>query len=121
MNPEIAYPGDDVVDIIGMDFYWNTQWDPTDPAAAWDSMRTRTYGLEWHQTFAATHGKPTAYSEWGVMADDAAIYIQSVDAWFTAHDVVYQTYWNSDTAFQGKLSSGQYPVTGAAYKAAFGP
>jgi hypothetical protein len=121
MNPEDAYPGDDSVDIVGMDFYWNTQWDPKDPAAAWNSMVTRNWGLQWHQDFAKAHGKPTAYSEWGVMADGAAVYIQNADAWFTAHDVVYQTYWNSDNAFTGKLSSGQYPSTGAAYRAAFGP
>jgi hypothetical protein len=121
MNPEDAYPGDDSVDIIGMDFYWNTQWDPKDPTAAWNSMQTRQWGLQWHQEFAAAHGKPTAYSEWGVMADGAAVYIQNAKAWFSSHDVVYQTYWNSDNAFQGKLSSGQYPATGAAYRAAFGP
>jgi hypothetical protein len=121
MNPEDAYPGDDIVDIVGMDFYWNTQWDPKDPAAAWNSMVTRTYGLSWHQDFAKAHGKPTAYSEWGVMADGAETYIQNAKTWFTSHDVVYQTYWNSDNAFQGKLSSGQYPSTGAAYRTAFGP
>ncbi len=31
MNLEDAYPGDDVVDIVGRDFYWNTQGDPKDP------------------------------------------------------------------------------------------
>jgi hypothetical protein len=120
MNPEDAYPGDSYVDIIGMDFYWNTQWDPTDPAQAWTSMLTRKYGLNWHQDFAKAHGKPTAYSEWGVMSNNGVSYVQQAKAWFASHDVVYQTYWNSDSAFTGKLSSGQYPATGAAYKTAFG-
>ena len=43
MNPETAYPGDDYVDIIGMDMYWNTAWDPQDPEAAWQSMVTRQW------------------------------------------------------------------------------
>lgn len=121
MNPEDAYPGDSYVDIIGMDFYWNTQYDPADPAQAWTSMLTRKYGLNWHQDFAKTHGKPTAYSEWGIMSNNGASYIQQAKAWFASHDVVYQTYWNSDSSFTGKLSSGQYPNAGTAYKTAFGP
>jgi hypothetical protein len=121
MNPEDAYPGDDSVDVIGMDFYWNLQYDDADPAMAWSSKLTQKYGLQWHQDFATTHHKPTAYSEWGIMSDKAGPYIQSAKAWFTAHDVVYQTYWNSNSAFTGQLSNGQYPNAGAAYKAAFGP
>ena len=40
MNPVDAYPGDDddYVDVIGMDFYYNTKWNPTDPLKAWDEM-----------------------------------------------------------------------------------
>ena len=121
MNPEDAYPGDASVDIIGMDFYWNLQYDSADPNAAWNSKVTQTYGLKWHQDFAAAHHKPTAYSEWGIMSDKAGPYIQQAKAWFTSHDVVYQTYWNSNASFTGQLSSGQYPNAGAAYKAAFGP
>ena len=121
MNPEDAYPGDANVDIVGMDFYWNLQWDPADPNDAWNSKVTQKYGLKWHQDFATAHHKPTAYSEWGIMSDKAGPYIQQAKAWFAAHDVVYQTYWNSNAAFSGMLSQGQYPNAGAAYKAAFGP
>ena len=120
MNPEDAYPGDDVVDIVGMDFYWNTQWDPADPVAAWNSMRDRDYGLKWHQDFAAAHGKQTAYSEWGIMSDAAGPYIDQAKLWFEQHQIVFHTYWNSDSAFTGKLSSNQYPAAGAAFKQAFG-
>ena len=31
MNPADAYPGDEYVDVIGMDFYYNIKWNPTDP------------------------------------------------------------------------------------------
>ena len=121
MNPEDAYPGDTSVDIIGMDFYWNLQYDPANPNMAWSSKVSQKYGLEWHQDFAAAHHKPTAYSEWGIMSDKAGPYIQQAKAWFASHDVVYQTYWNSNSAFSGMLSMGQYPKPGAAYKAAFAP
>ena len=119
MDPVNAYPGDEYVDIIGMDFYWNTNWDPVDPAAAFHSMLNRKWGLKWHQEFAQSRGKPTAYSEWGVMSNDGAAYIELVKDWFVKHDVVYQTYWNSNADFKGMLSKGEYPDTAKAYKAAF--
>ena len=120
MDPATAYPGDAYVDIIGMDFYWDLRWSSADPATAWNSMVTSLYGLNWHQAFAQAHGKPTAYSEWGIESDDAAVYIQQAAAWFSGHPVAYQTYWNSNAAFPGKLSGGQYPSSAAAYIAAFG-
>jgi len=120
MNPEDACPGDAYVDFIGMDFYWNTTWDPTDPVAAWESMRDRPYGLTWHQEFALAHGKRTTYSEWGIMSDGAGPYIERAQQWFEQHDVVFHTYWNSNSAFQGKLSGGQYPTAGATFIQVFG-
>jgi hypothetical protein len=120
MDPETAYPGDCYVDIVGMDFYWNTQWDPKDPAAAWQSMVTRKWGLQWHQDFAAAHGKPTSYSEWGVGNSAAAPYIDQAGRWFGDHHVVFHTYWDSNVAFTGKLSQGQFGAAGDAYKRNFG-
>jgi hypothetical protein len=32
---------------------------------------------------------------------------------------VYQTYWDANNDFMGKLSDGQYPHAGDAYRAAF--
>jgi hypothetical protein len=118
-NPEEAYPGDAYVDLIGMDFYWNTDWDPTDPVQAWDSMVNRKWGLAWHQQFAAAHGKRTTYSEWGIRSSGGAPYITRAKTWFTTHDVVYQTYWNSNNAFPGQLSNGQYGAAGEQYRSSF--
>ena len=120
MNPALAYPGDKYVDIIGMDFYWNPAWgDPTDPTQAWNYMVTRQYGLQWLENFAAAHGKPTAYAEWGVNSDNAGPYIQDAEQWFASHNVVYQEYWDSNAAYEGALSD--YPDAAAAFKAAFTP
>jgi len=121
MNPADAYPGDEYVDVIGMDFYWDSKqsWSFTDPVKAWNYFVDEKYGLQWHQDFAAAHGKPTAYSEWGVNSNNAREFIDLADKWFNSHDVLYQNYWNSDSNFQGKLSDNQYPNTGAAFKSEF--
>ncbi|MEH3123719.1 MAG: glycosyl hydrolase [Sphingomonas phyllosphaerae] len=117
MNPENAYPGDDVVDIIGMDFYYNHQWDPADGAKAFAYHRDEKYGLAWHQAFAKLHKKPTAYAEWGVSKNSDASYVQAVGDWFATHNIVYASYWNSNAAYQGKLSDNQYPAVSTAYRA----
>lgn len=120
-NPEDSYPGDDVVDLIGMDFYYNHEWDPADPVAAFNYKVSERYGLAWHQDFAKRHGKPTAYAEWGVSRDSDAPYVTLALQWFAAHDVVYASYWNSNAAYRGKLSDGQYPAVASAYRALVAP
>lgn len=120
-DPEDAYPGDDVVDVIGMDFYYDQRWMSPDPEAAWREMVERPVGLRWHQAFAAERGKPTAYSEWGVELETAAPYLRAAAAWFREHPVLYQCYWHSDAAFRSRLHEGRMPEVGAAYRAAFGP
>jgi hypothetical protein len=116
MNPEDAYPGDDVVDIIGMDFYYNHQWDAADPLVAWNYRVTQRYGLTWHQDFAARHGKRTAYAEWGVSSNTDGPFVAAAGKWFADHHVVYASYWNSNAAYPGKLSDDQYPAVSAAYR-----
>jgi beta-mannanase len=120
MNPADAYPGDDVVDVIGMDFYYNTKWNPTNAAKAWDQMVDSQYGLQWLEDFAKAHGKPTAYPEWGVNFDGAGPYIERAAQWFSSHNVLYQSVWNSNDAFPGKLTDNQYPRAAAAYIRSFG-
>ena len=115
VDPERCYPGDAHVDLIGMDFYWNTKYWPDDPIAAWNGMVADSRGLQWHQDFAAARGKPTAYSEWGVATDNAAPFIERAKAWFDSNNVVYQTYWDSDAVFEGKLSGGRLPRAASAY------
>jgi hypothetical protein len=121
MNPVDAYPGDDYVDVISMDFYYNTKWNPTNPVQAWNEMVSSQYGLQWLEDFAAAHKKPTAYPEWGVNFDGAGPYIKKAAQWFSEHNVLYQSIWNSNDAFPGKLSKNQYPQASAAYIESFGP
>lgn len=120
MNAADAYPGDDDVDVVGMDFYYNTQWNPTDPGKAWNEMVYSPYGLKWLEDFALAHNKPTAYPEWGINSDGAGPYIEKAAHWFSEHNVLYQSVWNSNDAFPGKLSNGQYPDAARAYVRSFG-
>lgn len=119
MDPAKAYPGDDYVDVVGLDAYWNKQWDDTDPHQAFlDKVNNPVNGLQWQQDFAAAHGKPTAISEWGVQDDDAGPFVQDMANWLQQHNMVYDVYWQTNLAdFNGELQ--QHPNTMAAYKAAF--
>jgi hypothetical protein len=119
MDLEEAYPGDDVVDVVGMDFYWNSS-EISDPEQAWENMVNQQWGLDWHQNFAARHNKSTSYSEWGVNSNDGAPYVEHAADWFRSHDVAFHTYWDSDFNFEGKISNGEHAGTGRAYKQAFG-
>ncbi len=120
-DPAKAYPGDDYVDVIGMDFYSNKQWDPADPLAAFQSKVDQPYGLQWQQDFAQVHGKQTAISEWGVNTDDMGAYVEAAARWFAKHDMVYQNYWASDYAnYDGRLQDGSKPNVGEAFRDAFG-
>jgi hypothetical protein len=56
-----------------------------------------------------------------LQSNSATYYIEKAKAWFASHDVVYQTYWNSNNAFTGMLSNDQYPNAGATYRTQFAP
>lgn len=119
---EAAYPGDEYVDIIGMDFYWDSQgkWSIKDPVEAWDYMLNQPYGLNWLSDFAEQQGKPIAISEWGLNSDNAAPYIEAAMQWFEDNNVLYQNYWESNSAFDGMISEGQYPISADVFLDAFG-
>ena len=120
-NPVTTYPGDDVVDVIGLDFYHLPQYgDPKEAVAAWNYMVTREFGLQWHLEFSRTHAKVMAYPEWGVQSDHFDAYIFSMAEWCLTSNVEFQAYWESNSDYPGALSGGQYPSTGKAFKAAFG-
>lgn len=120
---EDAYPGDDYVDIIGADIYDETIWCKINkPESRWKFHLTRRYGLNWHRDFAKQHNKPMAYSEWGVGGNgsgDCDYFIEQMHRWFIDNKVIYESYWDSNADYPGKLSEGQYPKAGAKYKELF--
>jgi hypothetical protein len=127
--PNDAWPGDDVVDVIGLDVY-NQSWNPADiiPALRWQHHQTANYGLGWLAKFAATHRKPIAIPEWGTgtrpdghgWGDDPA-FIHNMAAWMRDHRVLFHGYWDFMASdFTGQLSTDLSPYAKAAYTREFG-
>ncbi len=77
--------------------------------------------LQWTEDFAAAHGKPTAYAEWGVTGNNAAAFIEKARDWFDSHNVIQATYSDHDSTYPGMMSDGSDPNSSAAYIANFGP
>ncbi|GKQ35445.1 hypothetical protein ALMP_19880 [Streptomyces sp. A012304] len=81
-----CYPGDDTVDIIGMDAYDQPQ------GMSFDEQVTEPYGLQKHVDFAREHGKPVSYPEWGLFRNgDNAEYMRRMLAWIDQHKPLYNT------------------------------
>ncbi|MFJ6215825.1 glycoside hydrolase family 26 protein [Streptomyces sp. NPDC092296] len=81
-----CYPGDDVVDVLGMDNYDQA------PGRGFDDYVDQPYGLRHQVEFAAAHGKPVSYPEWGLFryGDDPEFVRRMMD-WVRTHDTLYQT------------------------------
>ncbi len=79
---DLAYPGDDVVDYIGLDVYDFKHEGSVEER--WNTFYLKApFGLEWHRDFAARHGKPMSYPEWGVgNFGDNPYFIQQMHDWF---------------------------------------
>ncbi|MBB5693013.1 glycosyl hydrolase [Muricoccus pecuniae] len=120
MDPATAYPGDNYVDVVGMDFYWSPDYQGWDPVKAFEAARDAKYGLQWLENFAKAHGKQTAYSEWGIDSNNAGEYIRLVKEWFNDHNVAYESYWNVTMDKVTAMSDGGISAAGAVYKSLFG-
>jgi hypothetical protein len=125
MKAEDAYPGDDYVDIIGLDIYDNEKYCKIqDPKERWQKIYLHgNDALLWHQAFAKAHNKPMSYPEWGVGGCDAGddtYFVEQMYKWFIDNHVIYANYWNSNSSYHGQLSNNQYPNAGAKYKELFG-
>lgn len=95
------WPGDDAVDVIGVD-----QHDiaphaiGADQPARWTWQMTQPGGFETIAAFAAEHGKPLSIPEWGVKqaseygAGDDTYYVSQMLRLFADNDVVYQGFWD---------------------------
>jgi hypothetical protein len=138
-----AYPGDNYVDVVGLDLYdkgmggataWNSStkgW--SNPSAAWATI---VPNLVAQRDFAIAHGKPVSYPEWGLdgvnatatsnVGGDDTTFIQGMYNWMTslpasgAGSLMYQSYFNEDTADGNhKINTGWFPNASARYQALF--
>jgi hypothetical protein len=124
-----AYPGDDVVDIIGLDVY-NQSWTKPRPSSQerWIELRQQPFGLDWHKSFAAAKGKPRSFPEWGTGrrpdgsgGEDDPLFISEMAQWIAATDVVYHGYWDyPDPGYYGLMSTGRFPRAAAMFHDRFG-
>ncbi|MFI0718182.1 glycosyl hydrolase family 26 [Streptomyces sp. NPDC021224] len=81
-----CYPGDDTVDVIGMDSY------DQPPGETFDHQVSEPYGLQAQVDFAAQHGKAVSYPEWGLFQNgDDTSYVEQMLRWMSDHHALYQT------------------------------
>lgn len=120
------YPGDDVVDLIGCDFYdwWNTK--SVDEASWQSSIRPwGAPGIADVADFARQRGRAASIPEWGVAkvgtggAGDNPFFIRKMYEWFQANkDVVaFESYFNEndDYILSGLWDTTNNPLAGAEY------
>lgn len=127
--PDKLYPGDDFVDIIGMDVYNNGLPHESGPVR-WKRLMDMPYGLRWHAAFAKARGKKMSYPEWGTGINgsgtgggDDPYYVCAMSAWMKqlGDGLSYQAYWNERASFDAQLDRGTLPAAAQAYRAEFGP
>jgi glycosyl hydrolase family 26 len=95
------YPGDGVVDVIGVDVYDSGMpGNPSDPAARWARLDHEPGGLAQIVAFARRHGKPLSVPEWGVVSaadgglGDNPAYVAGIAGTIGGNNVVYQAYFD---------------------------
>jgi len=112
-----CYPGDDVVDIIGIDNY--DQGPAAHGAADFQRIAEAPDGLSWTYDFARRHGKRFSVGEWGVApgsdwndVGENPEFIRWMHDWFADHapDLAYEAYFNNCTA--GDVESNLYRPAG---------
>jgi hypothetical protein len=106
-----CYPGDDVVDIIGMDSYDQPS------GLSFDEQVKEPFGLQDHVTFARAHGKPISYPEWGLFRNgDNTEYMRRMLAWIDEHKPLYNTL--TDYCPHGVWQCSGNPRSSRIYRAA---
>ncbi|MET8135334.1 glycosyl hydrolase [Streptomyces sp. NPDC005251] len=106
-----CYPGDDTVDVIGMDTYDQPS------GLSFDEQVKEPYGLQDQVDFAKAHGKSISYPEWGLFRNgDNAAYMKDMLAWIDEHKPLYNTL--TDYCPHGVWQCEDNPLAAQAYRAA---
>jgi beta-mannanase len=107
---ESVYPGDNVVDIIGLDLYdgWGYPGGEVIRTAAqqqaqWNSYRDQWDGLTGWRNLAQSHGKPLAFPEWGLQlwnsggtyvgGGDNPLFVAEMAAWMKNASAFMHAFW----------------------------
>ncbi|MDH6609798.1 hypothetical protein M2164_005433 [Streptomyces sp. SAI-208] len=106
-----CYPGDDTVDIIGMDSYDQPS------GLSFEQQVKEPYGLQAQVDFAKAHGKPISYPEWGLFRNgDNSAYMRGMLAWMDTHKPLYNTL--TDYCPHGVWQCADNPRAAQVYRAA---
>ncbi|MFE3766959.1 glycoside hydrolase family 26 protein [Streptomyces sp. NPDC059104] len=109
-----CYPGDDVVDVIGMDSYDQA------PGRTFEDQVTQPYGLQAHVDFAKAHGKEISYPEWGLFRNgDNPEYVRRMLKWIEQHKPLYHTI--TDYCPHGVWQCKQNPQSSRVFREALTP
>ncbi|WP_369195550.1 glycoside hydrolase family 26 protein [Streptomyces djakartensis] len=104
-----CYPGDDTVDIIGLDAYDQPR------GMAFEEQVSEPYGLQHHVDFAKAHGKAISFPEWGLFRNgDNPEYMKRMLAWMDQHKPLYQTL--TDYCPHGVWQCGANPRASEVYR-----
>jgi hypothetical protein len=127
-NAVDLYPGDDVVDVIGVDYY--SMYPALNSQAAWNRMYLKTgsnktpIGIGAWLAFAKGHGKKLSVPEWGVNnggggggGDDDA-YVEQMYNFFetNARHIEYEAYFNSQCPDFCIVPTGKNPQAATKYR-----
>jgi hypothetical protein len=119
---DLAYPGDDVVDYVGLDVYDFKQ--AGSPQERWDTYYLKApFGLQWHRDFSALHGKRMSYPEWGVgNFGDNPFFIQQMRDWFVKNEgnIAYAAYFDVDGLWPTQIDNNQFPKSRKLFRRLFG-
>ncbi|WP_370718533.1 glycosyl hydrolase [Kineococcus mangrovi] len=119
------YPGDDYVDIIGIDVY-DSYISPIDPSARWQAKDEKVNSVSAVVDFAVAHDKPISFPEWAMVAEgstqgggDSPEFIDQIADVVASTDVRYQAYFNSPEGGVG-MTLEDAPNGSAAFEERFG-
>ena len=140
---ERAWPGGDVVDLIGVDpydvcFSPGTYPIPADASDAdqndrrqrcWNELLTGDHGLEWYAAFARRHDRPLVIPEFGLVPQDRAgggdnpIFIRGMAEFARDNDVKWLVYFNKQESELGnhRIDDDTYPRSSEVFRSLFGP
>jgi hypothetical protein len=118
---DLAYPGDDAVDYVGLDVY-DFKYEGS-AQERWNAFYLKApFGLEWHRDFAARHGKPMSYPEWGVgNSGDNAFFVLQMHDWLVSNEknIVYAAYFDVDGLWPTQIDNGQFPMSQKLFRKLF--
>jgi hypothetical protein len=130
--PDSVYPGDDVVDIVGMDIYtrYYNSFDAI-PALRWRAIRVTRYGLDWLVLFSKEHHKRLSVPEWGTgeaFAQDGGtgggddpLFVANMAAFLRENHAAYSDYWDFHAPdYNASVSDGEHPKAGEVLRSMFG-